>query len=331
MCWSGATTITTATTTTGLNGSVSTRAAGARSWSPKLWSVDSNYFAAAVINTFHSRRAYLHGPAAATAGTAIARFNVAMPGSYHVLVRYEATYEHETGFRVRLEQGGQTLFTRVYGMLDNLKMWRTWGPAAQRDDPNIGPFRGRNSSQHCYGHLASVCKFPDGPMGLVWEGINYDSTFLNAGVATLYLELDAYDGHSPQFVADRNLDLVMLTTNKSDILARRKWDTAGLLPPDGLVHQGGEVFARAKNTGVKDLVVLFPFVSNFSPAPYLAKIRHPIWSDDKMVSGCTRTGGPACTTLTLPAQKRSWSEWVEVVSASIRCLRSCGCSLSRCL
>ena len=93
-----------------------------------------------------------------------------MPGSYHVLVRYEATYEHETGFRVRLEQGGQALFTRVYGMLDNLKMWRTWGPAAQRDDPNIGPFRGRNSSQHCYGHLASVCKFPDGPMGLVWEG-----------------------------------------------------------------------------------------------------------------------------------------------------------------
>ena len=181
---------TTATATTDLNGSVSTRAAGARSWSPKLWSVDSNYFAAAVINTFHSRRAYLHGPAAATAGTAIARFNVAMPGSYHVLVRYEATYEHETGFRkcgcslstffrsledagapgVRLEQGGQALFTRVYGMLDNLKMWRTWGPAAQRDDPNIGPFRGRNSSQHCYGHLASVCKFPDGPMGLVWEG-----------------------------------------------------------------------------------------------------------------------------------------------------------------
>ena len=179
--------------------------------------------------------------------------------------------------------------------------------------------------------LASGLHSSKSASNIVADRINYDSTFLNAGVATLYLELDAYDGHSPQFVADRNLDLVMLTTNKSDILARRKWDTAGLLPPDGLVHQGGEVFARAKNTGVRDLVLLFPFVSNFSPAPYLAKIRHPIWSDDKMVSGCTRTGGPACSTLALPVRKRSWSEWVEVVSASIRCLRCCGCSLSRCL
>jgi hypothetical protein len=85
-------------------------------WAPIGWG-DGNYFASTLNNVFSSRRALLSGtqPAAgqlqltdARAATATATVAVPHAGEFSVLVRYEGVYHFNTGFRVRIAQGGAT-------------------------------------------------------------------------------------------------------------------------------------------------------------------------------------------------------------------------------
>ena len=93
-------------------------------WTAKQWGHGGNYFASTVNNVFMSRRAFLHAPANATSDTAAhGAVTVAEDGEYIVLVRYEALYRFETGFKVLVTQGGKTLLSKIYGRRSNPKIW----------------------------------------------------------------------------------------------------------------------------------------------------------------------------------------------------------------
>ena len=89
----------------------------ARAWG------DGNFFCSDLNNVFLSRSAYLQGLANTTDARAAATVTVPRQGNYSVLVRYEAVYHFNQGFRVQVSQHGQTLFDKVYGLRENLKLW----------------------------------------------------------------------------------------------------------------------------------------------------------------------------------------------------------------
>jgi hypothetical protein len=71
-------------------------------WEPRQWG-DGNYFCATINNVFHSRRAFLHGPARAKRSTATAAVVVPQDDEYSVLARYEAVFHFGSGFRIKVE------------------------------------------------------------------------------------------------------------------------------------------------------------------------------------------------------------------------------------
>jgi hypothetical protein len=186
-------------------------------WTAKPWG--ENAYAATFANTFLSRRAFLGAPAAGP--TARARIAIAVKdaGRYLVLARYEAAYRFETRFRVQIEQGGRPVFDRVYGARDNTKVW-AFGKRLQKE------------VAWGWGAVENV----------VWEG--HDAFVeLTAGPATVFLVAEP----QPGVAAPRNVDLVLLTRDVDDV--RRRIETEGYLPLDGLLTQSGDVWLRATNPG----------------------------------------------------------------------------------
>eukprot|EP01045_Picozoa_sp_COSAG04_P006772 COSAG04_NODE_340_length_16315_cov_1278.534410_7_plen_202_part_00 len=94
-----------------------TRGFRARAWG------DGNFFCSDLNNVFLSRSAYLQGLANTTDARATATVTVPRQGNYSVLVRYEAVYHFNQGFRVQVGQHGQTLFDAVFGLRESLKLW----------------------------------------------------------------------------------------------------------------------------------------------------------------------------------------------------------------
>jgi hypothetical protein len=98
------------------------RVAVRQGWRPRAWGA-GNYFAASGSNTFHSRRAHLHAPAATVTSMASATIVIPQTGVFSVLARYEALYRFDSAFRVLIHQDGQLKFDRVYGLRSSLKIW----------------------------------------------------------------------------------------------------------------------------------------------------------------------------------------------------------------
>jgi hypothetical protein len=136
-------------------------------------------------------------------------------------------YRFETPFKVTIEQAGEVVMEAVYGRRTNLKVW---------------PFGGDRIG--CGTGLVAECVWPYGATeGVVWEGVD-KTAYLRRGMATV--TLTAVHDCESCLVANRNVDLIMLTPNTSDIKMRMAEETA-ILPFDGLISQYGEVFMQVTN------------------------------------------------------------------------------------
>ena len=206
---------------------------GGGGWVARRWG-DGNYFCSSLDVVFLSRQAYLQAAAGVEAATATATIEVAHPDTFQVMVRYEMPYHFNVGFRVGIAQGGKSVFSRVYGLRENLKLW---------------PYSSlRSSNESCAGGLQSECVWMYGPEeNDVWEGVG-SAVRLEKGPATITLTIDAdanaASDDSP--LANRNVDLVMLFPNRSDIEARMAYGEVNAmdLAGDGLLSQAGEVYMQ---------------------------------------------------------------------------------------
>src|ERR1043166_4024185 len=181
----------------------------------------TNYYAATFANSFLSRKAYLGAPEQCAHNVAEITVNVPKAGKYLALVRYEACYRFETQFRLQVEQKGTKKLDRLYGALDNLKIWA---------------FREKLKKQVAWPWGAGE--------NLVWEG--HDAFVdLEAGPATLRLIVDK----QPEPAAKRNVDCVMLTSDVKQV--QERIEKENYLPLDGMLTQAGDLFVKVNNHGEK--------------------------------------------------------------------------------
>jgi len=235
-------------------------------WHAGRWG--ENAYAATFANTFLSRKAFLGAPEQCAGCRASIAVDVKEAGRYLVLARYEAAYRFETRFRLRVEQGGRLRFDREYGARANPKVW-AFGSKIQ---PEVAWPWGATEN-------------------VVWEG--HDTAVeLQPGRATVRLIAERQPGDA----ARRVVDLVLLTRDTEGV--RRRIETEGYLPLDGLLTQAGDVWLRATNDGgaavtVRSLRLLGgPFQQH-----------SPYWVHQRTWKPVSVAVGPGET-----------SEWVEVGS-----------------
>ena len=210
---------------------------GNAGWKSKNWG--ENYYAATFANTFLSRKAFLGAPEQSEKSEASIVVDVPKAGRYLALARYEAAFRFETQFKIRIEQAGKVKLDRLYGARDNVKIWAFKGMAKSALQKEVGWY---------WGAVENV----------VWEG--HDAGVdLDAGKATITLIADK----QPTPAAKRNVDLVMLTPNADDV--KKRIDTEGYLPLDGLLTQSGDVFMRVTNNAAGALTVTAPPCREHSP------------------------------------------------------------------
>lgn len=191
-------------------------------WRAGKWG--ENYYAATFANSFLSRKAFLGAPEQADETLATLEVEIPADGQYLALVRYEAAYRFETQFRLRIEQNGRQVFDRLYGARDNLKIWAF----REKLKKEVG---------WSWGAVENI----------VWEG--HDAAVaLAAGPARITLVA----GRQPEPAARRNVDLVMLTTDKQQVAERIEKEN--YLPLDGMLTQSGDVWLRVRNRGSQPLV-----------------------------------------------------------------------------
>jgi hypothetical protein len=207
--------------------------AGEKTWRAGYWG--QNYYAATFANTFLSRKAFLGAPEQCPETRASVTVEIAEPGRYLVLVRYEAAYRFETQFRVTIEQGGNVRFDRLYGARDNVKIW-------------------------AFGQkLKTEVAWPWGAVeNIVWEG---HDAFVELPPGRYTLSLIAGPQKEPG--ARRHVDLVMLTRDEEQV--KRRIETERYLPLDGMLTQQGDVWMRVRNTGDTPVTVHAPPAQEHSP------------------------------------------------------------------
>jgi len=212
-------------------------------WQAKPWG--TNYYAATFANVFLSRQAYLGAPEQGAASRAVAEVDIPAADTYLVLVRYEAAYRFQTQFNVSIEQNGQVVFNKTYGALDNPKIWFfTHEPTPQ-------------------------VRFSWSPVeNIVWEG-HANKVALQPGKARITLS----KGQQPEPAARRNVDVVLLTNNETDVLNRIQKE--GYLPLDGLLTQKGDLFVKIKNNSNVPILLSVPPCTQHSP--YWIHVR--TWQD----------------------------------------------------
>lgn len=202
-------------------------------WQARNWG--ENYYAATIANTFLSRKAFLGAPVTGETSKASIQLQIEEGGDYLVLARYEAAFRFETQFMIRIEQGGQTVFERMYGARDNIKIW---------------PFR-RGLQTEIAWRWGAV-------ENIVWEGwLGDDETpfaSLKPGRATLYLIAPPQTGDA----AKRNVDLIMLTQDVDRIKARLDNQRLRFNPLDGLLTQAADVWIQVTPRGNEPVTVTAP-------------------------------------------------------------------------
>jgi hypothetical protein len=201
----------------------------------------TNYYAATFANSFLSRKGYLGAPEQCEPSVATISVNVPKAGKYLALVRYEACYRFETQFRLQVEQQGQKKLDRLYGALDNVKIWA---------------FREKLKKQVAWSWGAGE--------NVVWEG---HDAFVDLAAGPAKLTLIA--GKQPEPAARRNVDLVMLTSDVKQVQDRI--DKENYLPLDGMLTQAGDVFLKVHNKG-GELKLTVPNGTEHSP--YWVHIRN---------------------------------------------------------
>ena len=182
-----------------------------------------------------------------------------------------------------------------------------------------------------------ACVTTDGATeGWLWEGIG-EQVELQKGTVQITLSRDAAtesdDPHgSPE--ANRNVDMIVLHPNQTDIMNRALvYEVGGLsLPLDGYASQYGEVYARFTNLGAATLNLTLSALYSHSGGAGNHLIL-AVWDNytNALVSGCSykgdqtnlrafseatfkpAAGGPRCPRILLSATGQS-SEWIEVGS-----------------
>ncbi len=193
----------------------------AAGWQAKPYG--ENYYAATFANSFLSRQAFLGAPAQCEKTVATRRVKIEQAGEYLVLVRYEAAYRFETQFRVQVEQAGKIVLDRPYGAREQLKIWAF----RQKLKQEVG---------WSWGAVENI----------VWEG--HDALAgLQPGIAEIRLIAE----RQPAPAARRNIDLVMLTTDREQVEMRIEKEN--YLPLDGMLTQSGDVYLRVTNRGSQRL------------------------------------------------------------------------------
>ncbi|MBT6958805.1 MAG: hypothetical protein HN996_10315, partial [Opitutae bacterium] len=163
---------------------------GLNGWKAQRWG--ENYYAATFANSFLSRKGFLGAPEQVEKATASITTTIDEAGQYLVLVRYEAAYRFQTQFRIEVEQDGKRIFNRLYGARENIKIWA---------------FGQKLKTELAWSWGASE--------NIVWEGHNA-LTNLKPGIATIRL----IAAKQPTPAARRNVDLILLTRNKEEVLRR---------------------------------------------------------------------------------------------------------------
>jgi hypothetical protein len=214
-------------------------------WKAGYWG--QNYYAATFANTFLSRKAFLGAPENCDETVATINVKVKEAGRYLVLVRYEAAYRFETQFKVKVEQNGKGLLGRLYGARKNLKIWA---------------FRNK---------LKTELAWPWGAVeNVVWEG--HDAYVeLQPGLAKVTL----IAGKQPAPQAKRNVDIVMLTRDETQI--KMRIEKENYLPLDGMLTQAGDVYMKIKNDGAVKVAAKslgFPAGPMQQHSPYWVHIRN---------------------------------------------------------
>lgn len=184
-------------------------------WQAKAFG--TNYHAATFANCFLSRQAYLGAPEQCDKTVATIEVEVPKAGKYLALVRYEACYRFETQFRLQVEQDGKNKLDRPYGARDNVKIWA---------------FGQKLKKEVAWDWGASET--------IVWEG--HDAAVeLAAGKARLTLIAEK----QPEPAARRNVDLVMLTSDETQV--KNRIEKEQYLPLDGMLTQAGDVYLKVHN------------------------------------------------------------------------------------
>jgi hypothetical protein len=301
-----------------------TTAADAAGWSARPWLTSANRFAASVADTYLSRRAYLHGPANVTASaTATMSFELSADeaGCYDVLLRYESAFNFETPVRLSIAKSGTAapVFERIYGQRHSLKVF-PFGAA------RLGPTGNGTGASMCgpgrppTDLMQAECWWPYGSTEqCVWEGVGANVTLEGPGSYTVTVTGETETGVStppadgiPAEFAERSLDVLVLSRNHSDI--RMRLEHAPLvLPLDGLLTQGGEVFMKVHNhNATQPLNFTVPFVMGHS-IYWDTHLRLPLAAATPgatPTSSCTHTGGPQCPVISVAAG--AVSDWVDV-------------------
>eukprot|EP01050_Picozoa_sp_SAG11_P022345 SAG11_NODE_4204_length_2015_cov_1.736952_2_plen_308_part_00 len=231
-------------------------------WKAMPWMLSNNRFAASVADTYLSRRAYLRGDANMTTGViSTMEFEIEddEAGDYQALLRYEAAYNFETPVQLSIAEAplprptssvsprtlGKLVFNRTYGQRHSLKVYPF---AAAR----LGPYLNGTGSAMCgpgrmpTDYMQAECWWAYGSTEqVVWEGVGTSLT-LAAGKYVATLTSTDETGHDysadPSLLAfaDRNLDVLVLTKNATDVESRVKWGPL-VLPLDGMLTQGASV------------------------------------------------------------------------------------------
>ena len=299
-------------------------AAPGSAWRAAAWGGDVGYFAATVADTFHSRRAFLHAPAASAAGAvATAEFSVTRAGTYSVLARYETGFRFQQPFTLEIArkpaepEAGAPLFSRAYGHREAPKVQPFGGcpdlvgqplyaPNASCPHPGCGQLQAECSQQ--YGSTEQI----------VWEGVGTAVPLAVGSYAMTLTGLNSTEsGVDPSSVhfCDRNIDAIVLTANQTDVELRLRKEP--YLPLDGLMSQAGEVFFKVENTGGEAFNLSVPYTYIHSPF-FGAHMVMPVSAQPGNLSATVQAGcdwtrgahGPLCPTITAPAMGAS--EWVDV-------------------
>ncbi|MHB9105970.1 MAG: beta-galactosidase trimerization domain-containing protein [Armatimonadota bacterium] len=215
-------------------------------WEAQPWG--ANYYAATFANCFLSRKAFLGAPEQTDDATATMTVDIKQAGKYLVMARYEATYRFETQFTIKVEQGGRTVFNKLYGARDNVKIWA---------------FSEKYKKEVAWSWGAVENVVWEGYLG---EGANNTYAELQPGRATITLIAGKQQGDA----AKRNVDLIMLTTDEQQVKDRVAKE--GYLPLDGWLTQADDVFIRATNLGQAPATVKVDPQTQHSP--YWVHIRH---------------------------------------------------------
>lgn len=206
-------------------------------WSVKDWG--ENYYAATFANTFMSRKKYLSAPSETGESWVYREVEVPRAGEYLVLVRYEAPDRFSTCFTVNIEQAGREVFTRPYGRIESKRIWPFQGKEKRAPKARWRPSWGTGEQ-------------------MAWEGADA-RVILKEGKATVGLRADSQEG----LIADRNVDLVLLTPNAEDVAERLEKER--YLPLDGLLTQEGDLELTVVNLGDQPLKVTIPPAREHSP------------------------------------------------------------------